>query len=134
VLSNPVYAGAYTFGKTRSERYIDEHGRPRKRQRHLPREEWDVLIWEHHPGFIDKPTFERNQERLASNTRPRAHEPGGAVREGQALLQGIAVCGRCGRKLMVHFQASAVTRAPPITAPAASWSKAARSGVCGWAA
>ena len=104
VLSNPVYAGAYTFGKTRSERYVDEQGRPRKRQRHLPREEWEVLIWEHHPGFIDKATFERNQAQLASNTRPRAHEPGGAVREGQALLQGIAVCGRCGRKLKVHYQ------------------------------
>ena len=63
-----------------------------------------MLIWDHHPGYIDKATFERNQARLASNTRPRAHEPGGAVREGQALLQGIAVCGRCGRKLKVHYQ------------------------------
>ena len=43
---------------------------------------------------IDKTTFERNRERIAGNTRPRAHEPGGAVREGSALLQGIAVCGR----------------------------------------
>jgi len=117
VLSNPVYAGAYTFGKTRSERYIDEHGHPRKRQRHLPREEWDVLIWDHHPGFIDKATFERNQQRLASNTRPRAHEPGGAVREGQALLQGIAVCGQCGRKLMVHYQGKRGRKSPAYHCP-----------------
>jgi len=67
--------------------------------RRLPQAEWGVLIWDHHPGFIDKATFENNRERIAGNTRPRAHEPGGAVREGVALLQGIAVCARCGRKL-----------------------------------
>ena len=104
VLSNPVYAGAYAFGKTRRERYVDASGRPRKRTRHLPLAEWEVLIWDHHPGYIDRATFEANQTRLASNTRPRAHEPGGAVREGAALLQGIAVCGRCGRKLKVRYQ------------------------------
>jgi hypothetical protein len=104
VLTNPVYAGAYAYGKTRRERYIDEHGQPRSRIRRLPRKEWDVLIWEHHCGFIDQATFEAIQQRIAHNTRPRAHEPGGAVREGAALLQGIAVCGRCGRKLKVHYQ------------------------------
>ena len=107
VLTNPVYAGAYAFGKTRRERYVDEHGQPRKRTRQLPQAEWEVLIWEHHPGFIDKATFDHNQARLAGNTRPRAHEGSegsGAVREGQALLQGIAVCGRCARKLKVHYQ------------------------------
>ncbi|MCA1701024.1 MAG: recombinase family protein [Actinobacteria bacterium] len=104
VLESPVYAGAYVFGKTRRERYVDEHGQTRQRMRRLPQAEWGVLIWEHHPGFIDKATFEANRERIARNTRPRAHEPGGAVREGAALLQGIAVCGRCGRKLRVHYQ------------------------------
>ena len=117
VLSNPVYAGAYAFGKTRRERYVDEQGRPRKRTRHLPREEWEVLIWDHHPGFIDKGTFERNQAQLASNNRPRAHEPGGAVREGQALLQGIAVCGRCGRKLKVHYQGRRGRKSPAYHCP-----------------
>jgi DNA invertase Pin-like site-specific DNA recombinase len=104
VLTNPVYAGAYAFGKTRRERYVDESGRPRKRTRHLPQGDWEVLIWDHHPGYVDRATFEANQARLASNTRPRAHEPGGAVREGAALLQGIAVCGRCARKLKVRYQ------------------------------
>ena len=117
VLSNPVYAGAYAFGKTRRERYVDEQGRPRKRTRKLAREEWEVLIWDHHPGFVDKATFERNQAQLASNTRPRAHEPGGAVREGQALLQGIAVCGRCGRKLLVHYQGRRGHKSPAYHCP-----------------
>jgi DNA invertase Pin-like site-specific DNA recombinase len=103
VLTNPVYAGAYAYGKTRRERFLDEHGVPRTRIRRLPRADWGVLIWDHHPGFIDLPSFERNQERIAGNTRPRAHETGGAAREGAALLQGLAVCGRCGRKLCVHY-------------------------------
>jgi DNA invertase Pin-like site-specific DNA recombinase len=117
VLSSPVYAGAYAFGKTRRERYVDQHGQPRKRTRQLPQEDWEVLIWDHHPGFIDKATFERNQARLASNTRPRAHEPGGAVREGQALLQGIAVCGRCGRKMKVHYQGKRGHKSPAYHCP-----------------
>ncbi len=104
VLESPVYAGAYAFGKTRRERYVDEHGHTRQRMRRLPQAEWGVLIWEHHPGYIDKATFENNRERIGANTRPRAHQAGGAVREGSALLQGIAVCGRCGRKLRVHYQ------------------------------
>jgi DNA invertase Pin-like site-specific DNA recombinase len=117
VLTNPVYAGAYAYGKTRRERYVDEHGVPRKRVRRLPREEWGVLIWDHHPGFIDRDTFERNKARIARNTRPRAHEPGGAVREGQALLQGIAVCGRCGRKLKVHYQGRRGHQSPAYHCP-----------------
>ena len=104
MLESPVYAGAYAFGKTRRERYVDEHGQPRKRLRHLPQSDWRVMIWDHHPGYIDRETFERNRERIAANTHPGRDEAGGAVREGSALLQGIAVCGRCGRKLKVHYQ------------------------------
>jgi DNA invertase Pin-like site-specific DNA recombinase len=104
VLSNPVYAGAYVYGKTRGERYIDDTGRVRKRMRHLPRAEWSVVIRDHHPGFIDWATFEANQRRLAQNTHPRPHQAGGAVREGAALLQGIAKCGCCGRGLRVYYR------------------------------
>ena len=103
VLSNPVYAGAYVYGKTRHERYVDDTGRVRKRVRHLPRCEWSVVIRDHHRGFIDWQTFEANQLRLAQNTHPRPHQAGGAVREGAALLQGIAKCGCCGRGLRVYY-------------------------------
>jgi DNA invertase Pin-like site-specific DNA recombinase len=109
VLTNPVYAGAYVYGKTRHERYVDEDGQVRKRVRRLPRSEWAVLIHDHHPGFIDWETYEANQARIASNTRPRPHEPGGAVREGAALLQGIATCGRCGRGLRVCYTGRAAS-------------------------
>lgn len=104
ILTNPVYAGAYTYGKTRCERFVDEHGIVKKRLRHLPIEQWAVLIPEHHPGFIDWAIFQANQARLDGNTRPRPHQPGGAVREGAALLQGIAICGHCGRRLRTHYR------------------------------
>ena len=104
VLSNPVYAGAYAYGKSRCERYVDETGRVRKRVRLLPRDQWSVLIPGHHPGFIDWSTFEMNQARLASNCRPGPQQAAGVLREGSALLQGLATCGRCGRRLRVFYQ------------------------------
>ena len=104
ILTNPVYAGAYTYGKTKYERYVDEHGTVRKRIRHLPMDQWAVLILDHHPGFIDWSAFQANQARLDANTRPKPHQSGGAVREGSALLQGIATCGHCGRRLMIHYR------------------------------
>ncbi len=103
VLTNPAYAGAYAYGKTRQERYVDEAGRVRKRVRRLPRSEWQVLLPDHHPGFIDWETYEANQERIARNIRPQRHQAGGAVREGAALLQGLARCGHCGRRLRVYY-------------------------------
>ncbi len=104
VLTHPVYAGAYTYGKTRFERYVDEQGVIKKRTRHLPLEQWAVLIQDQHPGFIDWATFEANPARLDSNTRPQPHQAGGAVREGSALLQGIVTCGHCGRRWMTHYR------------------------------
>ena len=104
VLTNPVYAGAYVSGKTRQETILDASGARKKRIRHLPRSEWQVLIPDHHPGFIDWQTYEANQARIAKNTRPGPHKVGGAVREGSALLQGLASCGHCGRRLHTHYR------------------------------
>jgi DNA invertase Pin-like site-specific DNA recombinase len=104
ILTNPVYAGAYTYGKTRTERYLDAQGAVKKRMRHLPLEQWAVLLPNHHPGFIAWETFLANQARLDSNTRPRPHQGGGALREGSALLQGLATCGHCGRRLHIHYR------------------------------
>lgn len=103
VLTNPVYAGVYVYGRTRFERFVDDQGNVRKRVCKRPQSEWPVFIREHHQGFIDWKTFEANQTRIKSNTRPKPHQPGGAVREGAALLQGLARCGRCSRKLLVSY-------------------------------
>jgi len=104
VLTNPVYAGAYAYGKTQQERFVDETGRVKKRIRNLPRSQWAVLIHDHHKGFIDWKTYEMIQARIAKNIRPVPHQAAGAIREGSALLQGLATCGKCGRRLRVYYQ------------------------------
>lgn len=103
-LSHPAYGGAYVYGRSKAEHTVDADGKIRTRRRWLPQDQWQVCIPGHHTGYIDWDTYQANQARLAANTRPRAHEPGtGAVREGCALLQGLAVCGTCGRKLAVYY-------------------------------
>jgi DNA invertase Pin-like site-specific DNA recombinase len=107
-LTHPAYAGAYVYGRTHHERYLSQDGTLRERRRRLPRDQWEVLITDHHPGFIDWDTYQANQQRIGQNIRPQAHQPGtGAVREGCALLQGLATCGECGRKLAVFYQGPA---------------------------
>jgi DNA invertase Pin-like site-specific DNA recombinase len=103
MLTNPVYAGAYVYGRTRRERYVATDGTIQQRIRRLPRAEWGVLLPNHHEGFIDWETYEANQARIDSNVHPHPHLPGGAVREGAALLQGLATCGHCGRRLHTHY-------------------------------
>lgn len=98
ILTSPVYAGAYVYGKSRHERVLTEAGKIKHRCRKLPQSQWAVLIHEHHEGFIDWATYEANQARIGTNIRPRAHQP-----EGAALLQGIASCGHCGRKLRTQY-------------------------------
>ena len=103
-LTNPAYARACTYGRTRSERYLDSRGVLRSRRREMPRDQWEVLITGHHEGWVTWQTYLANQQRIAGNTRPQAHQPGtGAVREGSAQLQGLASCGICGRRLAVFY-------------------------------
>jgi DNA invertase Pin-like site-specific DNA recombinase len=109
-LTHPAYAGAYVYGRTRDERCLGPDGALRTRRRKLPRDQWEVLIPDHHPGFIDWDTYLANQARIGANIRPQASQPGtGAVREGSALLQGLATCGTCGRKLAVFYRGPAKT-------------------------
>ena len=87
-LTHPAYAGAYVYGRTRKERYLDPGGALRQRSRRLPRDQREVLIPDHHPGFTGWDTYQANQARISTNIRPRASHPGtGAVREGSALLR-----------------------------------------------
>ena len=109
-LTHPAYAGAYVYGRTRDERCLGPDGALRTRRRKLPRDQWEVLIPDHHPGFTGWDTYLANQARIGANIRPQARRPGtGAVREGCALLQGLATCGTCGRKLAVFYRGPAKT-------------------------
>jgi excisionase family DNA binding protein len=103
MLTNPVYAGVYAYGRSRIERRMDDHGRLLKRQVPRPESEWGVFIEDHHPSYISLAAYWTNRRRLRANWRhPR--EPGaGPVREGAGLLQGLLRCGRCGRKMQVTY-------------------------------
>jgi DNA invertase Pin-like site-specific DNA recombinase/predicted DNA-binding transcriptional regulator AlpA len=101
-LTNPAYAGAFVFGRSRTEKRLDEQGRVRARQVELPLEQWSVCIPEHHPGYVSWDEYLATRERLRANVIVRG-EGGGAAREGVALLQGILRCGQCGRRMQVAY-------------------------------
>jgi DNA invertase Pin-like site-specific DNA recombinase len=105
VLKNPFYAGVYAYGKTERHTEIVD-GRPRKSHGHSrPVEEWEVMLKDHHEGYIDWAEFERNQKQLAANTYGKVGVAKSG-RGGTALLTGLPTCGRCGRRLTVRYAGS----------------------------
>jgi DNA invertase Pin-like site-specific DNA recombinase len=103
MLTNPVYAGAYAFGR-RTARVTIENGRKRV-VRSMQRDwrSWEVLIRDHHEGYITWAEFERNQQLIADNTNGKRFMSRGAIRPGEALLPGLFRCARCGKKLHVRY-------------------------------
>ena len=103
MLTNPVYAGAYVFGRTGSRTTI-ESGRKRiVRGFRKERAAWEVLILDHHDGYIGWADFERNLRLISDNANGKSFLSRGSVRRGQALLAGLLRCGHCGRKLHVAY-------------------------------
>ncbi len=98
ILHNPRYAGAFAWGRKRTRRINGRDHRVR-----LPREEWRVLITDHHPGYISWERYELNQATLARAARSWSRARSGPPREGSALLQGLAVCGKCGKRMSTHY-------------------------------
>jgi excisionase family DNA binding protein len=102
-LTNPIYAGAYAFGRTCS-RVTVEAGRKRVRRGHRrDRSDWEVLIPEHHDGYVSWVEYERNQRLIADNAQGMGSMARGSVRRGDALLAGLLRCGQCGRRLHVTY-------------------------------
>jgi transposase len=102
LLTNPVYAGAFVYGRSRQEKRVDADGQVRVKTVRVPVEEWSVCLPQHHPGYVSWEEYLATRERLRANVRPRG-EGGGAAREGRALLQGLVRCGRCGRRMRVAY-------------------------------
>ena len=103
ILTNPIYAGAYAFGKTEARTKVVD-GRARRSFGHRkPRSTWRVLIRDHHPGYISWEEYERNQAMIAANTHGYSDAEPKAGRGGRALLSGLLRCRRCGRKLHVSY-------------------------------
>jgi DNA invertase Pin-like site-specific DNA recombinase len=103
LVTNPMYAGAYVFGKTRVRTTVVE-GRARKTAGHRkPQSEWTVLLRDHHPGYISWEQYERNQAMIAANAHMKSRMQPKAGRGGKALLSGLLRCRRCGRMLGVSY-------------------------------
>ena len=106
ILHSPLYAGAYVYGRTkfRSRLLPGEEPRVKGRTRRLPQEDWPIVLLDTHPGYITWEQFLHNQRQLDDNRTWRAEEHRGAVREGPSLLQGIILCGSCGRRMGIRYQ------------------------------
>jgi DNA invertase Pin-like site-specific DNA recombinase len=104
---NPFYAGAYAFGRTRKRTQVIE-GRLRRSQENCwrQREHWQVLIRDHHPGYITWEQYEKNLKILEANAYMKSQAMPKAGRGGRALLAGLVRCRRCGRLLSVGYSGS----------------------------
>lgn len=111
LLHNPLYAGAYAYGRRQIDPRRKQPGRPSTGRVVQPEDHWFVLIRDQCPAYISWDTYERNCARLQAN-RARAEEVG-AARNGAALLAGLVVCGRCGCRLRVQYGGR--TRLPTYT-------------------
>jgi DNA invertase Pin-like site-specific DNA recombinase len=105
ILKNPSYAGAYVFGRYQYRVQINEQGEVRKRMQAMARPDWRVCLQQHHEGYITWEEYLENQKRLEKNrTNGEGTVLSSPAREGLALLQGLLLCGHCGRALTVRYQ------------------------------
>ena len=102
MLHNPAYAGVYAYGRSTLDPRRRQPGRPCTGRVRLGRDQWLVFLPGVLPAYISIEQYERNMQRLEAN-RSRAQSLG-AVRDGPALLAGLVACGRCGKKMTVHYQ------------------------------
>jgi len=108
ILKNPMYAGIYTFGKKQVKYSIGG-----RKYMSMPKEQYHAWLPNSHPEYISEAQFDENSMLLEKNAPPSpAAEHGGAVREGSALLQGIAICGKCGRPMTLRYGNSNTARQP----------------------
>jgi DNA invertase Pin-like site-specific DNA recombinase len=104
ILTNPVYGGAYAFGRTTSKVSVEEGRKRVRRGVRRPLAEWDVLLKDQHEGYISWAEFERNQRVIANNATGKGSAIAtGAARHGELLLAGLLRCGHCGRKMYVAY-------------------------------
>jgi DNA invertase Pin-like site-specific DNA recombinase len=106
ILKNPAYAGAYVYGRRRQDPCCNRPGATRRGTTAVAIEDWPVCLREAHTGYISCGEFMANQKRLADNVIRYDADRSGVARRGSALLQGIALCGRCGRHMHLHYSGS----------------------------
>jgi DNA invertase Pin-like site-specific DNA recombinase len=99
ILHNPCYAGAFTFGRTRTSKTADG----KIHITALPRAEWQVVVREAHVGYITWEEYEAHMAQLVANSQAYAPQHLHPPREGPALLQGLVLCGHCGERMTVRY-------------------------------
>ena len=109
ILKNPVYAGGYAYGRKKTITRL-EAGQKVQRQVKRRREDWAVLILDHHESYIDWDVYQSNQAMIAHNENANSRAVRGAVRHGEALLAGLLRCGHCGAKLLAQYPRQRVIR------------------------
>ncbi len=103
ILTNPIYGGAYAYGKTETQTQIMEGRKKVRKGRRRKQEDWEVLIEAHHEGYISWEEYQSIQTQLKENANIKGSLVRGSIRDGEALLSGLLRCGHCGRKLQVHY-------------------------------
>jgi excisionase family DNA binding protein len=103
VLKNPIYAGAYVYGRSKTTVRLEDGQKRISRQKQNRREDWAVLITDHHEGYLDWDAYQNNQTMIAHNDNARGAAVRGAVKHGGALLAGLLRCGHCGAKLLAQY-------------------------------
>ena len=109
-LRHPIYSGTYVFGRMQSVRRLDENGVERIHLKPVERDDWRVVIHDHHDAYISWTRFVNNQERLQANAGMRSADGQSPAREGAGLLQGLVMCGRCGRRMTLSYGGTSRSR------------------------
>src|SRR6266446_3088861 len=110
VLKNPAYAGAYAYGRSKTIVRLEDGQKRVRRQAQRRREDWAVLIMDHHESYIDWDVYQSNQTMIAHNDNARSNAVRGSVKHGGALLAGLLRCGHCGAKLLAQYPGPRVIR------------------------
>jgi Resolvase, N terminal domain/Recombinase/Recombinase zinc beta ribbon domain len=103
ILHNPLYAGAYAFGRTTQRTQIVDGRGHKVSGIRKPEQEWSVLLRDHHAGYIGWREYEANQKLLLENAYMKRNCARKSARGGRALLTGLMRCGRCGRMMRVFY-------------------------------
>lgn len=103
MLHNPTYAGAYVYGRTEERAGLVGGQLKRRCVKRIPREAWEVCLRDHHPAYLEWDEFLDNGRKLQDNSNKTQGATRSAPREGTCLLQGLVLCGRCGRRMTVRY-------------------------------
>ena len=129
MLTNPIYAGTYVYGRSRVVHEIGHNGEHTTRCQRKALADWDVILHDHHEAYVSREDFERIQRMIHNNGPATPDEASRALREGAALLQGIVRCGRCGRSMTIGYRGHVAKRKTGAYQCIAGYTQK-RAGIC----